>query len=69
MSKLATEPSLFGKLAIGHLYDGVIYLIYKLVQPKYISLILSYLNLEISARVKTVEALICTRKQNTEEFW
>ena len=42
MSKLAAEPSLFGKLAIGHLYNGVIYLIYKLVQPKYISLVLSY---------------------------
>jgi len=25
MSKLAAEPSSFRKLAIGHLYDGVIY--------------------------------------------
>ena len=66
MSKLATEPSSFRKLAIGHLYDGVIYLNSTIKVHFIITFIFK---LEISARIKTAEALIYTTKQNTEAFW
>ena len=44
-------------------------LCFEIVKPKYSSCFFSYLNVEIPARIKTAEGLICTRKQKTEAFW